>query len=233
MVASPATLEVSEVFDSIQGEGPSLGMPCTFLRLGRCNLKCSYCDTPYTWDQRRYDLASTLQHPTLAELRDALRRRNPKRLVITGGEPLLQTQGLVALLSDWTDAPPVEIETNATLPASDALLPLVAQWNLSPKLASSGMPLGRRIVSSVLTAFRPNPQAYLKLVLGEPAEVKEAVGLIAELDWPRERVLWMPEGIDSSRLTEVSQWLVPAAIAAGVRFTPRLHVLLWGNRRGC
>src|SRR5690606_25864945 len=87
-------LLVSERFVSLQGEGISSGAPSAFLRLGNCNLACSFCDTPYTWDASRFDLSQELRAEEIPDVAAWLLRSSPGRLIVTGGEPLLQQKQL-------------------------------------------------------------------------------------------------------------------------------------------
>src|SRR4051794_4076555 len=100
-MAAPASLVVSEVFGpTFQGEGRSLGRRCGFVRLGRCNLACTWCDTPYTWDWDRFDPAVELQRRTVTEIVSALEAMAIDMVVITGGEPLLQQSHLGSLVTE-------------------------------------------------------------------------------------------------------------------------------------
>ncbi len=122
------TLTVSEIFGpTIQGEGPYAGHPATFLRLGRCNLDCRWCDTPYTWDWKGKN--GTVFYPdkeltkmpisdVISEIQSNSSGNLNERLVITGGEPLLQRNGLEQLVHDIyeEDEIPIDIETNGTRP---------------------------------------------------------------------------------------------------------------------
>jgi 7-carboxy-7-deazaguanine synthase len=100
VTVAAAELTVSEVFGpTFQGEGPSTGQIAMFVRLGRCNLDCRWCDTAFTWDWSRFDPAVELHRRTVAELLVELDRINAPLLVVTGGEPLLQQQGLEPLLA--------------------------------------------------------------------------------------------------------------------------------------
>jgi 7-carboxy-7-deazaguanine synthase len=141
----PSTLAVSEIFESIQGEGPSVGVPSVFLRLALCNLRCSFCDTPYTWDFKRFDRRAEVHEMKVAEVRDRVLAMRARNLVVTGGEPLLQREALAALLAELPGHT-VEVETAGTLLPGDALDACVTQWNVSPKLTSSENPEHRRIV---------------------------------------------------------------------------------------
>lgn len=226
-------LHVSEVFRSLQGEGPTAGLPATFLRLAACNLRCSYCDTPYTWDFERFDKSKEVATYGIEQLLGRLLEQAPDRLVVTGGEPLLQQQTLAPLLLQLPVGMAVEVETNGTILPTAALWERVTQWNVSPKLALAGLPREERIIHSVLRQFADCSHAYLKLVVAEPSDMKEGDQLILETGWPAQRVIWMPEGTSAQRLSLRSRWLAEEALARNQRFSTRLHVLLWGDKRGC
>lgn len=226
----PDRLVVSEVFDSIQGEGPSVGVPSTFLRLGFCNLACSWCDTAYTWDASRFDLSKELTSHALDELGADLKGRSPRNLVVTGGEPLLQSEALAALLATLPHR--VEIETAGTIAPIDPLLARVDQWNVSPKLASSGNALEKRRRDDVLARFAAHPRAFFKLVIADETDLAEARALLDRHAVPRERTWLMPEGTTTAQLAERGRWLADVCTHEGFRLGTRLHVLLWGDRRG-
>lgn len=236
---SPTTFEVSELFRSLQGEGIFVGAPSLFVRLGRCNLRCSWCDTRYSWDFERYDYAAEITTLSLPELARRVLADSPGRLVITGGEPLLQQKGLVKLLAlvDARRAEAssrrefVEIETNGTVPPSAELLERVDHFNVSPKLASSGEPEERRIRPRALALLRDTGRASLKLVVG-PDDAAEADALIERLAWPRERVVFMPCAASREELSERGPLVAAAALSRGVRYTTRMHVELYGGKRG-
>ncbi|HJL05673.1 MAG TPA: 7-carboxy-7-deazaguanine synthase QueE [Polyangiaceae bacterium LLY-WYZ-15_(1-7)] len=220
-------LLVSEIFDSVQGEGPSAGTPSTFLRLGHCNLRCAWCDTPYTWDWERHRLEDELRAWDLDALAADLVARAPQNLVVTGGEPLLQRDALAALLPRLGKR--VEVETAGTLPPE---LEGVAQWNVSPKLASSGNPLDKRWRPDVLRAFARREDAVFKFVIASEADLEELRARVSELALPPERVWLMPEGTDAATLAERGRALSEVCVQEGWRLGWRLHVSLWGDRRG-
>jgi len=232
MSSEPTKLKLSEVFESIQGEGPSAGLPCVFVRLATCNLHCSYCDTKYTWDWQNYDYEREVRVVPLAVLAERITSSGTGRLVITGGEPLLQQAALSELLASLPSELYVEIETNGTLAPHPVLVERINQWNVSPKLSSAGDPEHLRIRRAALVALRDSARAFLKIVIADQADVAEADALIAELAWPRERVLFMPQAQTRTELAERSPYVVKACLARGFRFSPRLHIALWGGERG-
>lgn len=225
-------LEVSEVFESIQGEGVTAGQPCVFLRLAMCNLRCRWCDTRYTWDFDGYDRDREVTTYPVTSLVDALARSPAQRVVITGGEPLLQQPAIEALLARLNPNLAVEIETNGTLEPTLPLVARINQWNVSPKLSNSGDPEPARVRPRALRALRDTRRAWLKLVVADPADLGEADELIARLDWPRDHVLLMPRAASREELRDNASLVARAAMQRGYRFSPRLHIELWGGQRG-
>lgn len=225
-------LALSELFESIQGEGPSTGKPCLFLRLAYCNLRCAWCDTKYTWDFERYRFEDEVRFESVARVLERIAALGPPRLVVTGGEPLLQARALEALFAELTPGLPIELETNGTRAPGPRLVSRVTQWNVSPKLANSGDPEGKRLDLAVLRGFAANERAYLKLVLAGPGELDEAEAVIAASGWPRERVLLMPQASTRRELAERGVLVRTAALARGLGYSPRLHVERWDGARG-
>jgi 7-carboxy-7-deazaguanine synthase len=223
-------LLVSEVFRSIQGEGASAGEKATFLRLAMCNLSCSWCDTPYTWDFKRYRKADEVHPRPIESIAEML--GDPERLIITGGEPLLQQKALASLLARIPTRTAVEVETNGTIAPWPALLKRVNQWNLSPKLPSSGETEERAIDADVLQTFLATGQAWLKLVVENDADLSVADDLIDQLCWPRERVLMMPQARTRVELKARAPWVEARATERGLAISPRLHILRWDQKRG-
>ncbi|HEY3237872.1 MAG TPA: 7-carboxy-7-deazaguanine synthase QueE [Polyangiaceae bacterium] len=226
------TLKVSEIFSSIQGEGPSAGKPCTFLRLALCNLHCHWCDTKYTWDFEHYSFREEVHHRNAEEIARALTPAAGDRVVITGGEPLLQQAGLEALFSAMGGRWYVEVETNGTLVPSRSLVERVNQWNVSPKLSSAGDPSSKRIRLDALQALRDTGQAWLKLVIDDENDLTQADELITRLGWPKDRVFFMPQAATRVELQRRSKKLELACRKRGLRLSPRLHIERWDGARG-
>ncbi|MDG6078005.1 7-carboxy-7-deazaguanine synthase QueE [Erythrobacter litoralis] len=230
-----------EIFASVQGEGPSAGMPVAFLRLSRCNLACVWCDTAYTWhfegDQRPHRDGKTfarkanqlsLNETDVAERIAAL---GQTRLVVTGGEPLLQAPALARML----DALPhvaVEVETNGTTKALPALDARIAQFNVSPKLAHSGNVANLALLPERLDAYANDTRAWFKFVIAQPSDIEEVLALAARHSIQHERIFLMPEGTDSDTLRAREKWLAPLCVEHGLRLSDRLHIHLFGDTRG-
>jgi 7-cyano-7-deazaguanosine (preQ0) biosynthesis protein QueE len=221
-----------EVFATVQGEGVSLGVPSVFVRLGGCNLSCGFCDTAYTWDWSRFDKKKEtvdVSADEVASLAFDVARDGVRNVVFTGGEPLLQQKDLATLASRMKDRGfRVEVETNGTIVPEPALAVLVDQWNVSPKLASSGNRLDARWVPDAIAWFAEHATAFFKLVVVS----KDDLGEIDSRALPRERVILMPEGTDGPTLAERSRWLAEICTAKGYRLGARLHVHIWGAERG-
>ena len=227
-------LKVSEIFASIQGEGPSAGAPSVFLRLAQCNLHCAWCDTKYTWDWTTYRFEDEVRTESVSAVAVRLRAHSEQRLVVTGGEPLLQEEALFELfrLLDERARYVIEIETNGTIAPSEALASRVDQWNVSPKLANSGDPERLRLRPEALRAFAATGRAFLKLVVESKADAAEADALATSLDWPRERVLLMAQALTRESLAERGPLVSADALSRGLRYSPRLHVERWNGARG-
>ena len=241
LVLATTTPGEPEIFASLQGEGPSAGKPCAFIRLSRCNLACHWCDTAYTWrftgDNRphrsglAYDRAAN--QVTLSE-EDAATRiaaLGKPRLVITGGEPLLQAPALARMLA-LLPGMAIEIETNGTVAPPPALDALVHQYNVSPKLAHSGNPADLALIPERLAHWAAEPRAFLKFVIAEPSDVEEVLGLASQFAIPRERIYLMAEGTDPATLAAREHWLAQLCLDRNLTLSKRLHIELYGDERG-
>jgi organic radical activating enzyme len=230
-VTVASTLKVNEIFASLQGEGASLGAPSLFVRLALCNLRCEWCDTRYTWEFERYDRDREVHPTAVTEVAARIISAPERRVVITGGEPLMQQAALAQLFELIPASIAVEVETNGTLAPEPSLVARVDQWNVSPKLSHAGDEAARRIKIDVLRAFRDTGRAFLKFVVRERDDIGEVRALVHELAWPEERVLLMPEATTAAVHAERSALLAALCQEHGFRFSPRLHVLLWGGER--
>ncbi|RZK02370.1 MAG: 7-carboxy-7-deazaguanine synthase QueE [Novosphingobium sp.] len=234
-----------EIFASIQGEGASIGRPCTFVRLSRCNLACVWCDTAYTWrfagdnrphrDDETFDRGE--EQVTLPEEETARRiaALGQHRLVITGGEPLLQAPALARMVAHLQGLVPgthVEIETNGSVPPHPALDALVDQYNVSPKLSHSGNPADLALNPDRLAHWATEPRAWFKFVVAEPADVEEVVAIQQAHAIPGSRIFLMPEGRDSATIRQRSHWLAQTCSEHEFNLTDRLHIHLFGDTRG-
>lgn len=224
---------ISEIFYSIQGEGTLAGVPSVFVRTSGCNLRCVWCDTPYTsWKPEGRDL-------TLAEIVERVAAESQGYVVVTGGEPMIQPQIGELTRELRARGQHITIETAGTVTA-DVACDLMS---LSPKLKNSiprGVEEDRWVAMHERARYRPEVIrelmgrcAYqLKFVVQTAGDLDEVDDVVRQVAAARDRVLLMPEGQDVAVLGERSAWLVEECKRRGYRYSPRLHVLLWGARRG-
>jgi 7-carboxy-7-deazaguanine synthase len=222
-------LRIAELFYSIQGEGGLVGVPSFFIRTSGCNLRCSWCDTPYTsWQPEGVEME-------LDRILDEVRAHPTRHVVVTGGEPMIAPE-ILPLTQKLREAGlHITVETAGTVfqPVACDLM------SISPKLSNS-TPKGRfaaqhervRIQTPVLAELMARYDYQLKFVIESPTDIGEARVLVDALAADRGRVILMPEGTDPERLRERSLWLAEICKDEGFRFSPRLHVDLYGNRRG-
>jgi len=221
-IASERRLRLSEVFTSIQGEGASLGRPSVFVRLQGCAVGCAWCDTKYSWDPGRG------REVTLDALLAEVKAAGPENVVVTGGEPLEHAVFADLVRGVKSLGLRVEVETAGT----EVPPPVpVDQWNVSLKLAHSRVPLERRLRPEAIRRFR-DLGAWFKFVVGEERDVEEILAIQAEHAIPSARILLMPLGMRR----EEQQALMPAVATwcrrHGFGFSPRLHIMIWGPKRG-
>jgi len=221
--AATTSLRISELFLSIQGEGPSAGTPAHFLRLQGCSVGCAWCDTKYSWDPAG----------GIATERESLWMRarslgDAPLLVITGGEPL-EHPGFDSILGEALERwPRIEVETSGIAPPPRSH-PALA-WNVSPKLPTA-TPRWRETWRHA-AAWLAEPRATFKIVVAEPSDLEDALRLLREHAIPASRVMLMPEGMTDDALRKRAAWLAEACKQHGFRLSPRLHVWMWGARRG-
>jgi 7-carboxy-7-deazaguanine synthase len=220
---------ISEIFHSIQGEGSLLGVSSIFIRTSGCNLRCSWCDTPYTsWRPEG-------EHRSLDEILEQVAAYPARHAVITGGEPMVAPE--IVPLTERLRARGlhVTIETAGTVFA-----PVVCNlMSISPKLANS-TPSGSWATQHERLRFQPDVlrrliEGYdyqLKFVVAESGDLEEIKRMLDQLAADRDKVILMPEGVEPSALHERGAWIAEMAKREGFRFSPRLHIELWGNRRG-
>lgn len=227
-------MNVSEIYFSIQGEGKLTGVPSAFIRTSGCNLRCHWCDTPYTsWEPKGESL-------TPSQVVESLARFPTTFAVLTGGEPMIApgVEELTILLRERGYH--LTIETAGTV-WKNVVCDLAS---VSPKLKNS-TPITReggrwahmhdeaRINLNVIRQFMACDDYQLKFVVDAPDDIVEIEELMHCLDHPdRSCVLLMPQGVSSEELTQRGRWLAEVCKDRGFRYCPRLHIMMYGNTRG-
>ena len=216
------TGRIAECFFSIQGDGITAGTPAVFIRLQGCSVGCQWCDTKYSWDP------AAGREVALDDLVEEASAFPCRRAVITGGEPLESSLFSPLVEALKTRGFTLEVETSGTLPPPP--LP-VDQWNVSLKLRGSGVPEAKRINPEAIRQFL-GLGAWWKFVVVDADDVGEVLRLAERFALPREHILLMPEGVRPEEILERSPWVIEECKRHGYRYSPRLHILLWGARRG-
>lgn len=239
-----------EIFFTLQGEGVSAGLPAVFIRAALCNLHCHWCDTDHTWNfegtpwqhdkdadpaYRKHRKAEVTIGVPAAEIVSRVAAFPCRRVVLTGGEPLLQQEAWLEVIHGLRAIDPAyvfEVETNGTKMPTAEFRAAVNQFNVSPKLANSGMEARLRVAPAVLAAFAAEPKAWFKFVARGADDVAEILSFTEEHHIPAGKVLVMPEGRSAAELDRHGAALAGPCMAHGWRFCDRLHVRLWGDKRG-
>ena len=221
-------MKIAEIFHSVQGEGSLVGVPSVFVRTSGCNLRCAWCDTPYTsWEPEGSDW-------TLDAILAEVERYPSRHVVVTGGEPMIAPQVVELTKRLRERGKHITIETAGTVmqPVECDLM------SISPKLGNS-TPEGNwgrrhdrlRIQPEVLRELM-RYEYQLKFVIAAAGDVEELERVLEAVGADRGKVLLMPEGIEAGALRERGVWVAGICKERGFRFSPRLHVELYGNRRG-
>ena len=225
-------MKISEIFESIQGEGTNAGKPAIFLRTAECNLRCSWCDTKYTWDWNNFDYATEVNEMSIKEIRKELEQFTNRHLVITGGEPLMQQDDLADLLTFLKPDFYVEVETNGTILPNNALSALVDQWNVSPKTINSGNPLALCEDSECYAFFSKQKNCYFKYVVENEDDLIEINNLIEKYSLVRDRIMLMTQASTKEEMAEREKAVFFLSKKNNLSYSPRIHVVKWGNQRG-
>ncbi len=222
---------ISEIFESIQGEGPWAGTETLFIRTSGCNLRCWFCDTPYTsWQPEG-------QQRSIDELLQCVTESKAPDVVLTGGEPLLVPDMVVLSQQCRLLGKRVTVETAGTvdLPVDCDLMAI------SPKLSNS-VPVDAvwrsrhertRHQPAVVRSLWQRYRAILKFVIDNPEDLAEVNSYLQQFPEIRPEHVWlMPQAREREQLQEKSGWIRDAAEEYGFQFSSRLHIELFGNRRG-
>lgn len=229
-------MRIAEIFHSIQGEGELTGVPSVFVRTSGCNLRCSWCDTKYaSWQPEGGEME-------IGEIVERVCGYPAMHVVLTGGEPMV-ARGIHALSGELREqGRHITIETAGTVLPEGIACDLAS---ISPKLSNSapGVAAGPgwearhealRWQPSVVDAWLSSYGYQLKVVIRDEPDVVELAAMLADLECtvPPHKILLMPEGVTEGALAARQQRLVDLCKRGGYRYCPRLHVTLFGNRRG-
>ena len=228
---------ISEIFYSLQGEGELTGVPSVFVRTSGCNLRCTWCDTPYaSWNPEG-------EQQTVLQIISAVQAHaSARHVVLTGGEPLI-AKDIRALAAEIKKlGRHITIETAATVKPDGIACDLAS---LSPKLLNSAPDAQEHAAwrkKHEATRWQPDVvrawvDAYpyqFKFVVARPEDVEELEHMLAALhrEIPRHKVLLMPEATTLEKLRTRSAWLGDLCKSRGYRYAHRLHIELYGNKRG-
>ena len=228
-------IKYSEIFHSVQGEGSLTGVPSVFFRTSFCNLRCSWCDTPYTsHEPENKDI-------TIEEAVSEISKYNCNHVVITGGEPFIQKESLSYLCSILkSKGKHITIETNGTIyhPVPADLI------SLSPKTSNSTPTKDqtsdglikvherKRVNVKSLREFIQFYNHQFKFVVNFPEDIEEIDHIIDQVGIDPDKVFLMPEGLTTPEILQKEYWLVALCMGKNYRYSDRLHVRLWSDRRG-
>ncbi len=227
-------MKIAEIFRSRQGEGLLTGTDSVFVRTSGCNLRCWFCDTPYTsWAPEGTDLS-------IDEVLQRIGEHETRHIVITGGEPMLNAE-LVPLTAELAQqGRHITIETAGTLD-----LPVACDlMSISPKLSNSTPSRQEhprwnvrhertRHAPTVIQRLIADYSYQVKFVVDRQEDLLEIERYLAEFpEIDRQRVLLMPQGVELAELNQRATWLVPYCAKAGVQFCPRKHIQWYGMVRG-
>jgi 7-carboxy-7-deazaguanine synthase len=232
-------MRIAEIFHSLQGEGLLTGTPSVFVRTSGCNLRCGFCDTPYTsWEPEGEDFSV---NEILQRVDELIAPTNGCRhAVLTGGEPMLYAE-LAPLAAQLRQRGlHITIETAGTIYQSLAC----DLMSISPKLSNSTPLMERdarwhdrheksRHAPDVIRRLVAEYPYQIKFVIGSPADCEEMETWLAEFpEIDRSRVLLMPQGTGLAELAERANWLEPFCRTENYRFCPRKHIEWFGAVRG-
>lgn len=224
-------MKIAEIFRSVQGEGKLAGVPSVFVRTSGCNLRCVWCDTPYTsWNPEG-------EEKTIEEILQVASIHNEYYIVVTGGEPMI-APGVVELTRRLrAEGMHITIETAGTVMAEVEC----DLMSVSPKLSHS-TPVGdprwaqvherTRLRYDVLMQLRDRYECQWKFVLATPGDFEEVLAVAKKLVLAPDDILLMAEGRSAPAIAAKAQWIVPLCLDRGYRYSPRIHVDIWGDKRG-
>jgi len=226
---------ISEIFESIQGEGNFAGVYSLFIRFHFCNLTCSWCDTKYTW----FEKSGAFKEYSAEELKSIIRNSKPYHIIFTGGEPVLYRLDKLTV-----EGKKFHVETNATIipttkidiqqgaktrlsrKAMDTRIISTFNWVVASKLSNSNQKLNEEAI----LYWAKQQFCIYKFIIQSLTDLDEIEQFIQKFGILKQKVYIGLEGVTTE--SQIRGTLVDAIINRGYNFSPRLQVLLWGNERG-
>lgn len=239
-----------EIFHSIQGEGKNMGQASVFIRTSLCNLHCIWCDTDYTWNwentrfehnydsrpgYKKYKMEEMILEKSPSEIYDIVEKTGCLNVILTGGEPMLQQEELVELMQYFRAKNQdyfFEVETNGTLVPTDDFDKLVNQYNVSPKISNSNNSKKLREKPAAYKFFSDSKEAVFKFVVSNKEDLEEILEICEKYAIDTKKVYLMPEGINRKELSDRQLWLVEICKKYNFKYTDRLHIHIFGDKRG-
>jgi 7-carboxy-7-deazaguanine synthase len=234
-------MKVVETFNTLQGEGKYLGVPSYFIRTTGCNLRCSWkntdgtttiCDTPYTSFNPQKGIDYNAH-----DIDKMISETNSKHLVITGGEPFMQ-RDLPTIVKELTQKYHITIETNGTIyqPIKGTFL------SISPKTKSSYAQANEddaklhmknnNFIDTIKGLLRDGHDYQLKFVYNQKSDLEEILQIKKAVNALDRKIYLMPQGISDSQFKEKQQEMFNICVQYGFNYTPRMHIDIWGNKKG-
>ena len=215
---------VNEIFNSIQGEGKYGGTNVVFLRLSGCDLQCSFCDSQYHVEGKQM---------SSEEIIEEIKQYNSKIIIITGGEPLLQQQEILSFIKEINPERKynIVIETNGTIIPSQNLLTWIDHIACSPKLSSSGNDIDKRLNYDALQVINNFHNSIFKFVISTDEDLDEVEFLKDQVPLNLNKIYLMKEGATSKEQYNGIENFIDMCIKRGYHFSPRLHTMIWNNKR--
>ena len=227
---------IKEIFYSIQGEGRDIGRPSVFVRFSGCNLNCTFCDSSFASKISNRDNVTTKSlYNTIMSFYNT-HNKYRINIIFTGGEPMLQQKYISEIIDMLYDDERVikfniQIETNGTTPIKFDNLKL-CDFNISPKLSNSGNDLKKSINKETISSFKNSIYSIFKFVVKDISDIKEINNFVTSNKIKKEKIYLMPEGYNQKDLKDKTLWLIEICKRHGYNFTPRIHIDIYGNKRG-
>ena len=212
-------LKINEIFYSLQGESSYAGIPCVFIRLSGCNLRCSYCDTRYAYEEG--------EERSISEILEEVKKFKCKLVEVTGGEPLLQAETPLLVEALLRKGYRVLVETNGSMDID--LVSRKCMRIMDIKCPSSGMSHANRFEN----LDRLSPLDELKFVIGDRQDFEYAKRLIEEKDLNSEREgkIHFAPVFGKLKPSELASWILENRLP--VRLQLQIHKIIWSpEKRG-